>query len=136
MINSQIIKIASKSNNAGLKNKFTHRSSVKNSICGDFIKVEFIADKIKVKSMRYETESCILCEASASLLSKKIKDKNINDLKKEILEFKRYLKKKDNNFPRRFKDFMQLIDKDNINRLNCVILPMDAYLKAFNINNL
>ena len=136
MINSQIIKIASKSNNAGLKNKFTHRSSVKNSICGDFIKVEFIADKIKVKSMRYETESCILCEASASLLSKKIKDKNINDLKKEILEFKRYLKKKDNNFPRRFKDFMQLIDKDNINRLNCVILPMDAYLKAFNINKL
>ena len=63
MINSQIVKIASFTKNAGLKNDFTHRSSVKNSLCGDFIKTEFIAHNSKVESMRYETESCILCEA-------------------------------------------------------------------------
>ena len=38
MINSKIIKIASFSNNTGLKNKYTHKSSIKNSLCGDFIK--------------------------------------------------------------------------------------------------
>ena len=27
----------------------------------------------KIKSLRYETEACILCEASASLLARKIK---------------------------------------------------------------
>ena len=34
--------------------------------------------------MRYETESCILCEASASLFSNKIKNVNIKDLKKNL----------------------------------------------------
>ena len=69
MIDSKIVKIASFTKNAGLKNDFTHRSSIKNSLCGDFIKTEFIVHDSKVKSMRYETESCILCEASASLFS-------------------------------------------------------------------
>ena len=73
MINSKIIKIASFTNNVGLKNRYTHKSTVKNPLCGDHIKIEFIADKSKIKSMRYETDSCILCEASASLFSRKVK---------------------------------------------------------------
>ena len=80
MISPKIIKIASNTKYVGLTNNFTHKTSMKNSLCGDFIKVEFIANKFKIKSMRYETESCILCEASASLLANKItklKRKNI-----------------------------------------------------------
>ena len=53
-----------------------------------FYKIEFIADKFKIKSMRYETNSCILCEASASLLSRKIKNSQINVLVKIINKFK------------------------------------------------
>ena len=64
MIDSKIIKIASSTNNSGLRNKYTHKSFAKNSLCGDRIKMEFIADNLKIKSIRYETESCILCEAS------------------------------------------------------------------------
>mgnify|MGYP003305036714 CR=1 FL=1 len=64
MIDSKIIKIASSTNNAGLRNKYTHKSFAKNSLCGDLIKVEIIANKSKIKSMRYETESCLLCEAN------------------------------------------------------------------------
>ena len=71
MINSKIVKIASITKNAGLKNNYTHRSSIKNSLCGDYIKTEFIARNKIIESMRYETESCILCEASASLFSRK-----------------------------------------------------------------
>ena len=82
MIDTKIIRIASNTKYAGLKNNFTHKSSLKNTLCGDFIKVEFIANKSKIKSMRYETESCILCEASASLLASKINNFNINDLKR------------------------------------------------------
>ena len=93
MINSKIIKIALSTKNAGLKNKFTHKSSVKNSLCGDLIKTEFIANKSKIKSMRYETQSCILCEASASLLSSKIKNAKISDLTKEIQNIKKQKKK-------------------------------------------
>ena len=131
MIDSKIIKIASYTENVGLKNKFTHKSSIKNSLCGDFIKTEFIADKLKVKSMRYETESCLLCEASASLFSRKIKNFKIRELIKEIKE----LKKSNNNinysFSNKLKEFDRLINKKNINRFNCVTLPMEAFLKAF-----
>ncbi len=133
MINSKIIKIASSTNNAGLRNKYTHKSFAKNSLCGDHIKMEFIADKSKIKSIRYETESCILCEASASLFSKKIKGIKIKVLIKEIEKFKKIKKNIKFSFPNNFKEFNELISKKNINRLNCVILPMDAFLKAFKI---
>ena len=133
MIDSKIIKIASYTENVGLRNKFTHKSSIKNSLCGDLIKTEFIADRLKVKSMRYETESCLLCEASASLFSRKIKNFKIRELIKEIKE----LKKSNNNinysFSNKLKEFDRLINKKNINRFNCVTLPMEAFLKAFKI---
>ena len=133
MIDSKIIKIASSTNNVGLRNKYTHKSFAKNSLCGDRIKMEFIADKSKIKSIRYETESCILCEASASLFSKKIKGIKIKVLIKEIEKFKKIKKNIKFSFPNNFKEFNELISKKNINRLNCVILPMDAFLKAFKI---
>ena len=133
MIDSKIVKIASFTKNAGLRNDFTHKSSIKNSLCGDFIRTEFIVHDSKVKSMRYETESCILCEASASLFSRKIKNAKIKNLEKEIKRIKDFKKKSNYNFPIRFKEFSKLINKKNINRLNCVILPMEAFLKAFKI---
>ena len=134
MINSKIIKIASATNNAGLTNKFTHKSSVRNSLCGDFIKTEFIANKSKIKSMRYETESCVLCEASASLLSSKIKNLKVTDLIKEIQKIKKIKKDKNFKFSEKLKDFNKLINQKSLNRLNCVILPMEAFLKAFKTN--
>ncbi len=133
MISSKIIKIASYTKNVGLKNQFTHKSKVKNSLCGDLIRTEFIADNSKIKSMRYETESCILCEASASLFSRKIKNSNIIDLKNEIKMIKELKTKKNYNFPKKLREFSQLINKKYINRINCVILPMDAFLKAFKL---
>ena len=133
MISSKIIKIASITDNAVFKNEFTHKTSMRNSLCGDYIKLEIIADQTKVKSMRYETDSCVLCEASASLLSRKIRNIKINDLTKEIKKLK--LLKKNSNFilPKKFKEFKELINRKNINRFDCVILPMDAFLKAFKI---
>ena len=133
MIDSKIVKIASFTKNVGLKNDFTHKSSIKNSLCGDFIKTEFIVHDSKIKSMRYETESCILCEASASLFSRKIKNAKIKNLEKELKKIKDFKKETNYNFPIRFKEFSKLINKKNINRLNCVILPMEAFLKAFKI---
>ena len=73
MITKDIIKIALDTSNEGLKNNYTHKITVKNSLCGDKISLELIIKHSKIKSMKYETESCLYCEASASLLSKKIK---------------------------------------------------------------
>ena len=50
MITSEIIKIASNTSNVGLTNKYTFKSIQKNSICGDIIKIELIANNSKINS--------------------------------------------------------------------------------------
>tara|TARA_A100001015_G_scaffold238290_1_gene271224 strand:+ start:436 stop:837 length:402 start_codon:yes stop_codon:yes gene_type:complete len=131
MISNEIIKFASNTSNVGLTNKYTFKSSLKNSMCGDLIKVELILKNSKISSMKYETESCVLCEASASLLSKRIKNLSIKIVKEELNKLKNIsLKGLKFIFPKKFKEFKLLINKNNSNRLNCIYLPIDAVLKA------
>ena len=133
MINPRIIKIASNTKYAGLKNIYTHKSSVKNKLCGDKISLELVVNKTKVNSIRYKTESCILCEASASLLANKMKNYSIKNIKKDINGLKKKIINKDYKIPLKFKEFRYLIDKNNFNRISCVILPLEALLKAFKL---
>ena len=42
----------------------------------------------------------------------------------EIIDYK---------IPLKFKEFGDLIDKNNLNRVNCIILPLEALLKAFKL---
>ena len=121
---NEIIKIASNTNNVGLTNNYTFKASKKNSLCGDTIKIELLVKKTKIHTMKYETESCIYCEASASLLSKKIKNLSIKNIKKKINTLRK------NQFPNNFKEFKSLIGQNNSSRTNCVFLPFEAVLKA------
>ena len=131
MITSEIIKIASNTSNVGLTNKYTFKSTQKNSMCGDIIKIELIANNSKINSMKYETESCIYCEASASLLAKKIKNLTVSVVKKELNKIKNISSNDpDYVFFKKFIEFKFLINKNNIKRLNCVLLPVNAVLKA------
>ena len=131
MITNEIIKIASNTTNVGLTNKYTFKSIKKNSTCGDLIKIELISTNSKISSMKYETESCVYCEASASLLAKKIKTMPINVIKKELNRIKENVKvNEDFNFHKKFKEFKFLINKKNFIRINCVLLPIEAVLKA------
>ena len=131
MINNEIIKIASNTSYVGLKNDYTYKSSKKNSICGDLIKVELVVKKSKINSMRYETESCIYCNASASLMAKQIRGLSIIKVKKDLNKLKSFSEDlKTFQIPDRFKKFQSLLKKTSTNRLNCIFLPLDAVLKA------
>ena len=131
MITNQIIKIASNTANVGLTNKYTFKSVKKNPMCGDLIKIELISANSKINSMKYETESCVYCEASASLLAKKIKTMPIKIIKKELNYLKDSFENKVNfNFHKKFEEFKFLINKKNFKRINCVLLPIEAVLKA------
>ena len=132
MITNEIIKIASNTSNVGLTNKYTYRSTKKNSMCGDIIRIELITKNSKINSMKYETESCVYCEASASLLALKIKNLPVSIVKKELNKIKDGFSKDINFiFSKKFMDFKFLINKNNKKRLNCILLPIDAVLKAF-----
>ena len=133
MIDNDIIKLASDTSNFGLRNKFSHKISLKNSICGDKITLEIVANTKKINSMKYETESCVYCEASASLLSKKIKNLNLKDVKNDFLILKKISKQKKIKIPKKYSDFRKLLNSDNLSRLKCIFLPFDAVIKALKL---
>ncbi len=133
MISKEIIRIASNTSNVGLNNEYSHKISLKNKLCGDKITLELIVLKKKILSMKYETESCVYCEASASLLSKKIKRFNIQSIKKEFKNLKNITKNKEFKIPKKFTDFNELFNRDNINKYNCIFLPFDAVIKALKL---
>ena len=130
MITSEIVKIASNSKNVGLTNNYTFKSSLKNSLCGDKIKLELDIKKSILNSMKYETESCVYCAASASLLATTIKNLNTNTIIKELNLLKKAMKDEKLSLPKNFKDFKILINKKNLKRINCINFPLDAVLKV------
>ena len=131
MINNEIIKIASNTSYVGLKNNYTYKASKKNSMCGDLIKIELVVKKLKINSMRYETESCIYCNASASLIAKQIRGLSISRAKKNLNKLRSFsMDLKSFQIPSKFRKFQSLFKKINTNRLNCIFLPLDAVLKA------
>ncbi len=133
MINEHVFKLASNTTNVGLKNKYSHKISLKNTTCGDKITIEIIAVKKKINSMKYETESCLYCEASASLLSQRIKNMNFKDFKNDFVKIKKISIQKNIPFPKRFSGLKKLINSDNFNRIKCIFLPFDAVLKALKL---
>ena len=133
MIHKEIIKLASNTLNVGLENRYSHKVSLKNTFCGDKITLEIVANKNKVSSMKYETVSCIYCEASASLLAQKIKNLKIKDIKKDFILLKKISKHKKISIPKKYSDFRKLLNSDNLNRFRCIFLPFDAVLKALKL---
>ena len=76
--------------------------------------------------MGYQCKSCVYCQASVSLISQNIKNKNLEEIKdfintcKNIFEKiqKLILKKKWINFKKK------LFNKKNISRKDCLLLPL------------
>tara|TARA_B100000579_G_scaffold396838_1_gene375958 strand:+ start:291 stop:692 length:402 start_codon:yes stop_codon:yes gene_type:complete len=133
MIDLKIINIAANTTNYGLKKNSTHYASCRNKICGDKIKVEVNFNGTKIKNMRYETDSCIFCQASASVLSRVIKSIPIKNLRNEILKFYDSFNKDKFILPEKYSLFKPLVNKKNKNRLECIMLPFNAILKALKI---
>jgi len=133
MIDLKIIKLAKNTANYGLRKSGTHYASCKNKICGDKIKVEVLSNGSKIKTMRYETESCVFCQASASILSIMIKSMPVKNLEKEFKKIYNSFDKDSFSLPKKYNLFKPLINKKNKNRLECIMLPFNAILKALKI---
>jgi len=133
MINLNILKMASDTKYYGLKNIYTHQAKIKNRVCGDIIKIEVKIRNDKINLMRYQTEACIFCQASASMLANQIKKFSIKSLKQDINFFSKLIQNKENQLPAKFKSLKKLINKENSRRFDCIMLPFKALLKALKI---
>tara|TARA_B110000263_G_C14788941_1_gene276683 strand:- start:45 stop:440 length:396 start_codon:yes stop_codon:yes gene_type:complete len=129
MIDKEIIKIASNTENHGVLDKHTHFSKLKNTICGDEMKVYLIVKNNKIINFKYECESCIYCQASVSLLSRNAKNKSVKDVKDFAIEAKNSFKYKIL-FNKDWKDFSKIMTSNNIARKECLLLPINAAVDA------
>ncbi len=109
MIDKEIIRIASNTENHGALDGHTHFSKLKNSICGDDMKIYLIVKNDKITHFKYECESCIYCQASVSLLSRKAKNKSIEKVKNFAQQANSYFDKSTNSFDKEWKEFDKIM---------------------------
>ena len=136
MIDKEIIKIASNTENHGVLNNHTHYSKLKNSICGDEMKIYLIVKDEKIINFKYECESCIYCQASVSLLSRNAKNKSIEKVKNFAEQAKNCFEKDTESFGKEWKEFDKIMTKNNISRKECLLLPINTAIDALNKKSL
>ena len=126
----RILEIASHTENNKVLENFTHKSKHKNPLCGDEMEISLIVKDNVVKDMGYQCKSCVYCQASVSLLSRKIKDKKIEEIKSFILLGENLFTDVKTVLEKHWKDFKEILNKKNIARKDCLLLPLRAVLKA------
>ena len=136
MIDKEIIKIASDTENHGVLNNHTHSSKLKNAICGDVMKIYLIVKDDKITNFKYDCESCIYCQASVSLLSRNAKNKSIEKVKNFAEQAKNCFEKNVKSFDKEWKEFDKIMTKNNISRKECLLLPINTMLGALSKKSL
>ena len=136
MIDREIIKIASNTENHGVLDKHTHFSKLKNSICGDNMKIYMIVKDDKIANLKYECESCIYCQASVSLLSRIIKNKLVEKFKNFVAQASNSFENNTNSFDKEWEEFGKIMTKNNISRKECLLLPINTTLNALDKKSL
>ena len=126
----RILEIASYTDNNKVLSNPTHNFKSKNPLCGDEMEISLIVKDEIVKDMGYQCKSCVYCQASVSLLSRKIKNIKVDEVKSFVLTAEKIFVNTKYNLDKHWNDFKELLDKKNISRKECLLLPLKTVLKA------
>ena len=129
----RILEIAAHTENNKVVENYTHKSKHKNPLCGDEMEISLIVKEDVVKDMGYQCKSCVYCQASVSLLSRKIKEKKVDDIKKFIKVGEQLYEDAKVSIEKHWKDFKEILDKKNLSRKECLLLPLRTIAKALKI---
>ena len=129
----KILEIASHTENNKVIENFTHKSKHKNPLCGDEMEISLIVKNDVIKDMGYQCKSCVYCQASVSLLSRKIKEKKIEEIKTFVVNGEKLFEDVKVSIEKHWKDFKIIFDKKNLARKECLLLPLRTILKALKI---
>ena len=129
----KILEIASNTENNKILNKHTHKSKNKNPLCGDEMEISLIVKNNKVVDVGYQCKSCIYCQASVSLLSQNIKNKDLDEIKDLINICENIFENTKIILEKKWISFKELFNKKNISRKECLLLPMRTVLKALKL---
>ncbi len=130
-----VLKIAENTINYKSVKNYSHKLKYKNSICGDEIEITLKIKNRKVIDFGYQTKSCIYCQASASLLSRKSKNKKIDEIN-EFLNTANFLFQENSKLvPKYWRSFNIIFKKQNLSRKECLLLPVNALMKIIKKND-
>ena len=129
----KILEIASHTENNKILENFTHKSKNKNPLCGDEMEISLIVKNDIIKDIGYQCKSCVYCQASVSLLSRKLKNKKIEEIKSFITNGEKLFDDAKIAIEKHWKDFKEILDKKNLSRKECLLLPLRTVLKALKI---
>ena len=126
----RILEIASNTENNKVLDNFTHQSKNKNPICGGEMEISLLVKNDTVIDIGYQCKSCVYCQASVSLLSQKIKNKKLPEIKNFVISCENIFENTKTILEKNWKDFLEIFDKKNISRKECLLLPLRTVLKA------
>ena len=129
----RILEIAAHTENNKVVKNYTHKTKHKNPLCGDEMEISLIVKDDVVKDMGYQCKSCVYCQASVSLLSRKIKEKKVDDIKQFIKAGEQLFEDAKVSIEKHWKDFKEILDKKNLSRKECLLLPLKTIAKALKI---
>ena len=129
----RILEIASHTENNKIIENYTHKSKNKNPLCGDEMEISLIVKDNVVKDMGYQCKSCVYCQASVSLLSRKIKNKSIKEIEDFVANGEKLFDDVKVTLEKHWKEFKIILDKKNLARKECLLLPLRTILKALKI---
>ena len=130
----EIIKIASNTENNNILKNYTFATKYKSAMCGDELKIYLKVHKEKINKLSYQSKSCVYCEASASLLSRYVRNKSINDIKKLISNMENYYEKSNLSLKKNISYFKKLFKEKNLSRKECLMLPFKTLKKIIQKN--
>ena len=125
----EILKIASNTENHKFIDNYTHISKKKSPVCGDEIEITLKIKNDKISDFGYQGKSCVYCQASVSLLSRKIIKKKITYVNKLIFIAENFFSSKNAEFPNEWNVFNKIFNKNNISRKECLMLPFTTLSK-------
>ena len=129
----EILKIASNTENHKTVKDHTHLSKNKNPICGDEMEISMLIKNDLIEDVGYQCKSCIYCQSSASMLSLKIKNKKIIQVKNLISSIKYFFENTEIETNNEWNDFKKIFNKKNISRKDCLLLPFRTVSKALKL---
>ena len=126
----KIIEIASHTENQKVIKNYTHQSKNKNPLCGDEMEISLIVKDNIIEDIGYQCKSCIYCQASVSLLSRSIIKVSIEEVFNLIDKSEFFFKEDQNKTFKKWNMFKNIMNKKNISRKECLLLPFKTLSKA------
>ena len=129
----RILEIAAYTENNKVLARPTHTSKNKNRICGDEIEISLVVKNDIVEDVGYQCEACVYCQASVSLLSRKIKQQSLNAIGEFVTKAENAFNDKTLVLKKDWRDFKEILDKKNLARKECLLLPLRTVIKALHL---